>query len=289
MKTINWNKESIFLIILTIPWIAYLILHTQLPDHIPSHYTINDNGNWVADRYMSPLGNVISLFIAALVVYAAMTAPAFFRLTRNNEEYTNNWLYYFKLAIVLFIVLAPVYLMLAAAGYTPELSGTVTANLVMVLLLVILNAFQYLLFSKLKNKGKKPLPEKQYNIIWAATHVLTSLAPISIILASQGMQAERLVPEAVFLFLAIIGNFMYNIRPNRFIGIRTPWTLSNEEVWIKTHRLGAKWTFWTGVTGFILCVFAPVQWLGYLLFFIVTGVSAILITYSYVIHKKIAG
>ncbi len=40
---------------------------------------------------------------------------------------------------------------------------------------------------------------------------------------------------ALFLF---IGNLLPRIRPNWFMGIRTPWTLSSERVWRKTHRVG---------------------------------------------------
>jgi len=41
----------------------------------------------------------------------------------------------------------------------------------------------------------------------------------------------------VFLLLAGIGNYLSKVRPNYFIGIRTPWTLESEQVWVKTHRL----------------------------------------------------
>ena len=44
-----------------------------------------------------------------------------------------------------------------------------------------------------------------------------------------------------FMFM-ILGNFMGKIRPNYFVGIRTPWTLASEEVWVKTHRVtGRVW------------------------------------------------
>ena len=39
---------------------------------------------------------------------------------------------------------------------------------------------------------------------------------------------------------AAIGNYMQTMRPNYFMGIRTPWTLENENVWKKTHRLGGR-------------------------------------------------
>jgi len=42
------------------------------------------------------------------------------------------------------------------------------------------------------------------------------------------------------LMFAVMGNWMGKIRQNFYIGIRTPWTLANETVWEKTHRLGGK-------------------------------------------------
>jgi uncharacterized membrane protein len=47
---------------------------------------------------------------------------------------------------------------------------------------------------------------------------------------------------ATGLFFAVLGNFMGKIRPNWFVGVRTPWTLSSKLSWTKTHRL-AGWLF----------------------------------------------
>jgi uncharacterized membrane protein len=49
---------------------------------------------------------------------------------------------------------------------------------------------------------------------------------------------DRLMPFALAGLLVLIGNVMTRMRPNWFMGIRTPWTLSSERVWRKTHRLG---------------------------------------------------
>ncbi len=38
------------------------------------------------------------------------------------------------------------------------------------------------------------------------------------------------------------GNGMAKLRPNRWVGIRTPWTLANPRVWDQTHRFGG-WVF----------------------------------------------
>lgn len=40
--------------------------------------------------------------------------------------------------------------------------------------------------------------------------------------------------------LYVLGEMFYSAKRNWFIGIRTPWTLSNDVVWDKTHKLGAK-------------------------------------------------
>ncbi|KXG73872.1 SdpI family protein [Thermotalea metallivorans] len=40
-----------------------------------------------------------------------------------------------------------------------------------------------------------------------------------------------------FLFI-VTGNYMSQIRQNYFFGIKNPWTLANEQVWKKTHRIG---------------------------------------------------
>lgn len=50
---------------------------------------------------------------------------------------------------------------------------------------------------------------------------------------------------------AVLGNYFQIIRPNYFIGIRTPWTLESEHVWKKTHVLGGR-IWMTG--GILICI-----------------------------------
>lgn len=54
------------------------------------------------------------------------------------------------------------------------------------------------------------------------------------------------------LFIAL-GNYFQAIKPNYFIGIRTPWTLESETVWKKTHRLGGR--LWV-LGGMVMCISA---------------------------------
>ena len=45
---------------------------------------------------------------------------------------------------------------------------------------------------------------------------------------------------SVGLLLMVIGNALPKSRPGFFVGIRTPWTITDTDNWIATHRLGGK-------------------------------------------------
>ena len=50
----------------------------------------------------------------------------------------------------------------------------------------------------------------------------------------------QMLAPAFALFIYYAGVLIEKSEPNFTIGIRTPWTLSSESVWTKTHVLGAK-------------------------------------------------
>jgi uncharacterized membrane protein len=52
------------------------------------------------------------------------------------------------------------------------------------------------------------------------------------------VKIDRLMPISIGVLLIFLGNYLTRIEPNWFIGIRTPWTLSSDTVWRKTHRTG---------------------------------------------------
>ncbi|HYV67226.1 MAG TPA: SdpI family protein [Myxococcales bacterium] len=71
---------------------------------------------------------------------------------------------------------------------------------------------------------------------------LMALLHLAVLLLAAGAMREPLRLLALFFaaFLVVLGNFIGRVRPNWFIGIRTPWTLSSDEVWRLTHRMAAK-------------------------------------------------
>ncbi|MGL4820504.1 MAG: SdpI family protein [Bacilli bacterium] len=67
------------------------------------------------------------------------------------------------------------------------------------------------------------------------------------------------VPIGIGLLFIGIGNEMPRFKPNYFIGIRTPWTLANEDVWRKTHRIGGYQFLLSGIL-FLVSVWFPSPW-----------------------------
>ena len=69
-------------------------------------------------------------------------------------------------------------------------------------------------------------------MLWVVYLTLTTL--------QQGQPSAacfRFMPAALGLLFLFIGNLMPKLRPNRWVGIRVSWTMANEEVWRRTHRL----------------------------------------------------
>lgn len=57
----------------------------------------------------------------------------------------------------------------------------------------------------------------------------------------------RVVILGVGILFVFLGNIMPKIKNNFFMGLRTPWTLSDPDVWNRTNRLGGKLFFWFGL------------------------------------------
>ncbi|MFH1412405.1 MAG: SdpI family protein [bacterium] len=107
-------------------------------------------------------------------------------------------------------------------------------------------AFMYLMFlflPKIDPRGSKYKQfGKTYNIF--KTIIIAFMAGIYFIVGLNGIgydiEVGSYIPIGVGLLMIIMGNYMSKIKSNWFIGIRTPWTLSSESVWSKTHRFGGK-------------------------------------------------
>lgn len=99
-----------------------------------------------------------------------------------------------------------------------------------------------------------------------------------------GFPTGRSLVAGILGFLALLGNVLGRVRRNFWIGIRTPWTLASDTVWVKTHRLGA----WLFVAFGLIGVIAALA--GAPLVFCFGGLIAValfLVLYSLAIYKRL--
>jgi uncharacterized membrane protein len=87
------------------------------------------------------------------------------------------------------------------------------------------------------------------------------------------------------VLLAVIGNYLSKVRSNFSFGIRTPWTLSSEQSWNKTHRLGGQLLFLLGINGTIIALVNAHQLFLLLILGGMVSITFVLVVYSYFVWK----
>lgn len=96
---------------------------------------------------------------------------------------------------------------------------------------------------------------------------------------------SQVVSSLIGLMFIVFGILMPRLKTNWFLGIRTPWTLSSDIVWAKTHNF-AKYIF--VLAGVIFCL---ISYITEALILPVTIVLVILILtpiiYSYLVFRKL--
>lgn len=82
-----------------------------------------------------------------------------------------------------------------------------------------------------------------YGVTWIGALLVLAVCHVAVLAKAMGAAFDiaRPVTFAIAVLMLAIGNYMGKIRYNYVFGMRTPWTLSSERVWDKTHRLVGRW------------------------------------------------
>ena len=102
----------------------------------------------------------------------------------------------------------------------------------------------------------------------------------------QTLPVGIIVPASIGLLFAVIGNQLSKVKRNFFVGIRTPWTLSSEAVWVRTHRIGGRIFMLCGL-GAGAAAFLPAPWNAIIFMTLVIGGSLAMVVASYLIHHQL--
>ena len=139
-------------------------------------------------------------------------------------------------------------------------------------------------------KKKIELMAEKYNSLRVLMSLLmTAISIYMLYISTTGIVNLRLMIGIIAVFFSLMGNYMQTLRPNYFYGIRSPWTLENDETWRKTHRFGGRLWMVGGIIGFLLTIFITNNnvLLGILFAIIVTIFILLPYIYSYIEFKKI--
>lgn len=84
--------------------------------------------------------------------------------------------------------------------------------------------------------------ESSYEIAIGVLVTFAFVLQMAIILSSLGydISMDRIIMVMAGVIFVVIGNYLPKAKSNFFYGIKTPWTLSSEISWKKTHRLGGR-------------------------------------------------
>jgi uncharacterized membrane protein len=100
-----------------------------------------------------------------------------------------------------------------------------------------------------------------YSVIKIATIVVLAVLYGILHVALRGHPVNMSIVTALIAGGAfiVLGDVMGKTRPNWFVGIRTPWTLSSKMSWSKTHRVGG-WLLIVAGLGLLLIGLVRPEW-----------------------------
>lgn len=135
---------------------------------------------------------------------------------------------------------------------------------------------------------------KAYLAVWIGVVVLLTLVHAGICAAmlqagggiSLPNDAVRFVIAGCALLFVVIGNYLPKTRPSFMFGVRTPWTLSSDFAWEKTHRFAGRLFMAAGALGLAGAFLLDGIWLALQLSALVIAAALASVIYSYFAWKS---
>lgn len=129
---------------------------------------------------------------------------------------------------------------------------------------------------------------KYYQLKFILVLIMSMLALFILYIAkNQSVSNPNLNLAFVGVLVLALGNYFKVVQPNYFIGIRTPWTLENNEVWKLTHVFASKLWFIGGLLIILVTLTFPDQFIIYAFASILGILLLVPMVYSYIKFKEI--
>lgn len=137
-------------------------------------------------------------------------------------------------------------------------------------------------------KNIRNMRQKYYNIRFTLTFFI-SLITVYLIFSSNGGSFKNPNSSLLILgtFFVILGIIFKSLKPNDFIGLRTPWAMESDSNWYKTHQLAAPvWILGGAILDSSPFIFTQKSVSTLFVLGIVALIALIPVIYSYIIYRK---
>ena len=167
-------------------------------------------------------------------------------------------------------------------GYSPRAFGALFAPGLIVLLTLLFQVLPLL-------DPRRQNYEKFIHTYWVIANsvgLFVGVAHVLVIANALGypVAMSRIVPLGLGILFIALGNVLPRVEPNWFVGIRTPWTLSSDTVWRRTHRTGG-WTFFLGGCALLVEGMTPLRAYWPAMIMTIAAATLIPVIQSYVLWK----
>ena len=156
-------------------------------------------------------------------------------------------------------------------------------------LLPVLTYFLMSIIPKIDPKKRIALMGGKYYQIKFILVLIMSLLSMFIIhlTKNESISNPNLIFALIGILIVVMGNYFKVIQLNYFLGIRTPWTLENKEVWKATHTFASKLWFIGGLLIIIGGIILPDEFFLVGFLSIIGLIVIVPMVYSYFKFKEI--
>lgn len=89
------------------------------------------------------------------------------------------------------------------------------------------------------------------------------------------------------LLFLVLGTILPSLKPNWFIGIRTPWTLEDDRVWQSSHRFGGRVFVVLGLTIALVGGFASNRLAFLVMMAGIFGATLVIVLHSLIVYRRL--
>ena len=141
------------------------------------------------------------------------------------------------------------------SGIADEYASKVVIWLLASFPLMMMMLFQVLAMVDPKKEAYEKFIKAYDYIVLCVVVMLVAILGITIgVNLGYALNVTMLTQVIVSLLIIGLGNYLVQVKPNYFIGIKTPWTLASDRVWQQTHRHIGRLFVLVGVIGLLLCM-----------------------------------